>query len=81
MDAVWGFVAGIAFPGPRGSEKTWAIINTITAGLLVLISIFGPLLAGGWGNAMIVSVFVICFIRTIFDYYVCWDFYYPGDDP
>jgi hypothetical protein len=80
LDSLWGFLAWLAFTGAQSqfAEKRWAIINIITAVVIIIILIFGretfvaqPTQAQ-WGLAAILT------LRTIMDYWLCWDFYFPA---
>lgn len=82
LDSIWGFLAWLAFTGARSqyAERKWAIINLFCTGVLVLIGVYGnstitsdPLMAQG-------SIFCVMVIRTIVDYGLCWNFYYPSID-
>jgi hypothetical protein len=80
VDCVWGLLAHLAFVGAQAqlAEKKWALINLITVAILFAFSKLGPPLLDGWSEETKQLVFVICFLRTAFDYYFCWDFYYPS---
>lgn len=82
LDTIWGFLVRLVFsqdvkPKP---ELRWALINLITLLVLsvsyVIIDIFPPVSGVGepklWVIILLVSV-----IRTIVDYVLCWDFYFP----
>jgi hypothetical protein len=79
IDCIWGALTFITLSGAQAqtAEKYWSLINLIAAAVITLATIFGPPLVGGWGTDMKIAIFVICFIRTAVDYYICWDFYYP----
>jgi hypothetical protein len=79
LDSVWGFLAGLAFTDARAQhpERTWSLINLVTAAILSLCLIFfepmfvsKPLLSEA-------GLFVIIALRTIVDYMLCWNFYFP----
>jgi hypothetical protein len=82
IDCVWGFMATLAFTGAQAqsTERKWSIINVVAVAVLILLYIFGPRLLGGWNYEMEIAVLVVCALRTVVDYYTCWDFYYPGFD-
>jgi hypothetical protein len=82
VDCTWGFLATLAFTGAQAqkAERKWSFINIITVALLVFLYIFGPKILDGWNTEMEISVFVLCLIRTVIDYYSCWDFYFPISD-
>jgi hypothetical protein len=83
LDSVWGFMATLAFTGgqAQAAERKWSIINVVAIATLILMYIFGPRLVGGWNYEMEIAVLVICALRTIIDYYACWEFYYPDATP
>jgi hypothetical protein len=59
------------------AERKWSLINMLTAALLIFLYIFGPKILSGWDIDMEIAVFVVCLVRSIIDYYSCWDFYFP----
>ena len=79
FDSVWGFLAGLAFTGAQAqhAERTWALINVVTAALLsVCLILFEPMFV----SKPLLSeagLFVIIALRTIVDYVLCWNFYFP----
>jgi hypothetical protein len=79
VDCVWGLLAHLAFTGASAqvAEKKWAIINLVAGAVLFFLSKLGPPLLDGWGNEMKQLAFLVCLVRTIADYVVSWDFYYP----
>lgn len=80
IDCIWGFLATLAFTGAtaQAAERKWSVINLVAAAVLVVLYIFGPALVGGWNDEMKICVLLVCLLRTVADYYSCWDFYYPG---
>jgi hypothetical protein len=82
LDCVWGFLATLAFTGAQAqkAERKWSLINIITVGFLIGLYIVGPKILGAWTAEMEILVIVVCFIRTVIDYYSCWDFYFPRSD-
>jgi hypothetical protein len=82
LDTIWGFLVYLVFsqdakPKP---ELRWALINFVTAVILsicfVIIDIFPPV-AGAGELKLWVIIFSVSFIRTIVDYRLCWNFYFP----
>ncbi|MFC2085660.1 hypothetical protein ACFLRO_00445 [Bacteroidota bacterium] len=75
FDVVWALLAHFVFTPNRGedfAEKKWAIINTPTVVLLVLIVVvIEP--SSVWSGL----VLAICILRTAIDYWWGWDFYDP----
>jgi hypothetical protein len=85
FDSLWAFIAHLAFaPAVREYrvELKWALINVITACLLVLIltaeNVFEtqPHLLDSFRW---VSILVVTVARTICDYAWSWSYYYPPD--
>lgn len=71
VDMTWAFISHqIHFPGKKSYAVRWSTVNVIAIGLSVLIVAFPfegkPLVL------MIAAVF-----RSIADYGICWDFYFP----
>jgi hypothetical protein len=82
LDTIWGFLVYLVFsqdakPKP---ELRWALINLVTAVILsvcfVIIDIFPPVASAGELKLRVI-IFSVSFIRTIIDYWLCWDFYFP----
>jgi hypothetical protein len=82
FDTVWAFVAHLAFSAPgQRAERKWAMINLVSAALLVLSIVYldtldaaqKPVATYRW-----VVLLTICGMRTIIDYWWCWSYYYPG---
>lgn len=79
LDSIWGFLAWLAFTGAQAqyAERSWALINMITAGLLGILVIF----AGGVFQmkpfSSQIGLFAVIGIRTVVDYFVSWKFYFP----
>ena len=84
FDTIWAFLAHLAF-SPLSSEQCaenkWAIINLITAVLLILAMVYidsldkiqKPVEIYRW-----VVILTVSALRSIMDYYFCWSFYYPS---
>jgi len=80
LDCVWGFLAGLAFTGAQSqhAEKTWAIINFVAAALIIIaLMVGGDFIAKSDIPAQVILL-VIVMMRTVFDYYYTWDFYFPN---
>lgn len=83
VDTVWAFAAHLAFSQevkPK-AEVRWAMINLITTGILlvsfVVIGLYPPT-AGPAEHRLTVSLLTVSVVRTVLDYTLCWDFYYPS---
>ena len=83
FDVFWAFAAHLAFSAKSReyhAERKWAIINVVTSVLLVLVAVYlhsldptlKPVETYRW-----LAVVAICAARTIFDYVLCWSYYYP----
>jgi hypothetical protein len=79
LDSIWGFLAWLAFTGAQAqyAECRWALLNVFTAALIGVLLVFHediflskPLLSQA-------AFFAILAVRTIFDYYFNWSFYFP----
>lgn len=71
VDMVWGFVSHIIhFPGQKSHVRRWSAINlgAIVLAILVVTYAFQP---------KTIVLMVIAIVRTIVDYWLCWDFYFP----
>jgi len=79
LDSVWGFLAWLAFAGVKApyAERTWARINIVTAAFLALLLIFAKNVFEDAPLLSQVGILVIISLRTILDYTLCWDFYFP----
>jgi len=86
LDSLWGFLAHLAFsdnnretsPGKGWApEGKWAAINVITATIVVLFIIFSPRQPLGPFESFGIGLSCICFLRTVCDYMLTWDFYFP----
>lgn len=83
FDAIWGFVAHLGFtqkvkPKP---ELRWAIINLITAIFLsVYLVCFRFMPSATYESDPKIWGVVLCvaFLRSVIDYWWCWDTYYPS---
>jgi hypothetical protein len=84
LDSFWGFMAHLAFAdrkenhrGKWSPEAKWATLNVTTSTLLVIYIIFGRLLDEISPHYFGLGIAFICFLRTILDYIMTWDFYFP----
>lgn len=71
VDMVWGFISHtIHFPGQKSHVRRWSAINlgAIVLAILVVTYAFQP---------KTIVLMVIAIVRTIVDYWLCWDFYFP----
>ena len=81
IDSIWGVVSHfIHYRQVKPSTLTWAIINSGALAVGALIYIFGsnanlPTQVLAW---ILTGVIVL---RTILDYYYCWEFYFPKHSP
>jgi len=80
LDTTWGFLAWLAFTGAQAqyAEKKWAVINTFTAVGIIVILIFGESVFRMNEIAAQLGLLAILCLRTIVDYWQCWDFYFPA---
>jgi len=82
LDSIWGFVAHLVFSQEAKTkpELRWALINFVTVVILivsfVIINMFPPV-AGSNDMKLWVIILSVSVIRTIIDYVLCWDFYFP----
>lgn len=82
LDSFWGFLAKLAFTGAAAqtAEWKWSLINIVTIILLLsLIAIThepNDFTFTFWEK---LAIFSIALGRTIFDYTICWNFYYPPE--
>jgi hypothetical protein len=79
LDSIWGFLAKLAFTGAdaQNAERTWALINVITIAAVILFIIFTKQTAKEQAVLFQVGLLTILSVRTIVDYYFCWEFYFP----
>jgi len=86
FDAVWGFTAYLGFSKERKPkpELTWAQINFVSAILisifLLIVLGFVPFIEIGYFSNLKLSVWIfgLSLLRTVVDYKLCWDTYYPS---
>jgi hypothetical protein len=68
---LWGFVSHqIHFPGEESHVGRWSAINIGALVLAILIVAF-PFQLKIW------VLMVVAILRSIVDYWRCWDFYFP----
>lgn len=81
LDSIWGFLAWLAFTGAQSqfAEKTWAIINVVTASFLVAFILTFDDFSSDPDRMIQLSVVIaiVLTLRTIVDYAKTWDFYFP----
>jgi hypothetical protein len=71
IDMLWAFVSHqIHFPGRKSHAVKWSTINVISIVVAVLIVAF-PF----QGKPLVLAVIAV--LRSIVDYALCWDFYFP----
>jgi hypothetical protein len=78
-DAVWVGFTRLFVTDAAQKYWPWALVNLIAAAA-ILVSVWSNLLGNAfWSNepACNIAVFLIVVCRTVFDYYMAWDFYYP----
>jgi hypothetical protein len=86
FDMLWGFGAHLAF-SPRAAdlraELKWARINFFTVLILIGIIVFLDSLEGTEKPVATyrwMLILTIAIARTVFDYWWCWNYYYPGHE-
>lgn len=80
FDAIWGFFAHVGFSPdvkPK-AESRWALINIITAVALVLYIIVLEKMSSSGRMLPWEGILAISIVRTIIDYYACWETYFPS---
>lgn len=75
VDMVWGFISHtIHFSGKKSHVRKWSVVNLYAIFLAILVVAF-PF------QSKTIVLMVIAIMRTIVDYMLCWDFYFPrGSD-
>ena len=82
LDAVWGLAFYLAFTRNRQPwvELRWVQINLIAGPLLAAIVLWGPHATGMAQQTILpVSVAAIAVLRTVFDYWLSWEIYFPNE--
>lgn len=71
VDMVWGFISHtIHFPRQKSHVRRWSAINLFAIFIAVLVVTY-PF------EPKMVVLMLIAIVRTIVDYWWCWDFYFP----
>jgi hypothetical protein len=74
IDMLWAFVSHqIHFPGKKSHARRWSTINLISIGIAILIIKF-PFQSKSF------VLMALAVARSITDYGLCWDFYFPSPD-
>lgn len=72
VDMIWGLVSHlIHFPGRKSHARRWSTIN-----LIAIVAAF--LLIEYPFQHKTTILMVVAIVRTIVDYGLCWDFYFPA---
>lgn len=72
VDMSWGFVSHqIHFPGEKSHVRKWSAINVVAIALAVAIIAFPFMFKT-------TVLMVLAILRSIVDYWLCWDFYFPS---
>jgi hypothetical protein len=72
VDMAWAFISHqIHFPGQKSHARKWSTINIIGIGIAILIVAF-PF------EPKLLVLMAIAVFRSIADYGMCWDFYFPA---
>jgi hypothetical protein len=71
VDMVWAFISHlIHFPGQKSHAVRWSKINLVAILAAILIAAF-PF------QHKITLLMLVATVRSIVDYWLCWDFYFP----
>jgi hypothetical protein len=71
VDMVWAFISHqIHFPGKKSHAVRWSTINITAMAVAVLVVAFP------FKHKLLVLT-VLAVLRTIADYRICWNFYFP----
>jgi hypothetical protein len=74
VDMLWGFISHqIHFPGHKSHVRRWSAINLVAIVIAILI-IYYPL------QQKPIVLMVVATVRSIVDYWFCWDFYFPANN-
>jgi hypothetical protein len=75
VDMVWAWLSHqIHFPGTKSHAFWWSSINTVT--IAVAVFVFPRPFDG---EALVLMALAL--LRSIADYVICWDFYFPATTP
>jgi hypothetical protein len=85
IDVIWAAIANFGFANSKDDQKatrTWGLMNLITCGLLVLVYLYCDSLDSSKpaDYYLKISIMVIVVIRSVIDYCLCWNLYYPKKD-
>lgn len=70
-DMVWAFISHqIHFPGRKSHAVKWSAINITSIVVAILVVAF-PF------QSKILVLMVIAVVRSLVDYWLCWNFYFP----
>jgi len=73
VDMFWGFISHqIHFPGQKSHVRKWSAVNLSVMLPAILIVTFP--FAHKASVLMVVAI-----LRSVVDYWFCWEFYFPGD--
>jgi len=71
VDMLWGFISHqIHFRGEKSHVVKWSKINLVALFLAILVVAY-PF------QAKQTVLMVVAFVRSVADYWFCWDFYFP----
>lgn len=71
VDMLWGFISHqIHFPGQKSHVRRWSAINLVAIVIAILIVDY-PF------QHQSIVLMVVAIVRSIVDYWLCWDFYFP----
>lgn len=71
VDMLWGFISHqIHFPGQKSHVRKWSAVNLVAMALAV------PIVAYPFMSKTIVLM-ALATLRSIVDYWLCWEFYFP----
>jgi hypothetical protein len=72
VDMLWAFISHqIHFPGKKSHAVRWSVIN-IGALVVAILIVAYPFQPKTW------VLMVVAIVRSIIDYGLCWDFYFPS---
>jgi hypothetical protein len=71
VDMLWGFISHlIHFPGQKSHVRRWSAINIVAIVIAILIVTYAF-------QPKTIVLMVVAIVRSIMDYWLCWDFYFP----
>ncbi len=72
VDMAWGFISHlIHFPGKKSHVRRWSAINLVAIIIAILIATYAF-------QSKTIVLMVMAIARSIVDYWLCWDFYFPS---